>query len=75
MQTTFTGLLKQFNGLVENMPNPKTIEKELKAISTTAKISSELNYRQKDAITARVDHYLNGTYGKKDQEFKAHKQS
>ena len=75
METTFTGLLKEFNVLIDKMPSPKTIEKELKVISTTATISSELNYRQKDAVTARVDHYLNGTYGKKDQEFKAHKQS
>lgn len=74
-QTAFKALLSQFNELVSSTPSVASIKSELAQIRDDAAINPELNLRQKEAIIARVDNYINGTYGKKDQEFKAHKQS
>lgn len=65
MQTSFSGLLKEFNDLVDSSPSVKSIESQLKSISEAANLSHELNSNQKNAIIARVDNYLNGKYGKK----------
>lgn len=76
---TFTDLLSDFNRVIEEKDGKKppltAIEPILKDIKANATHNPTLNLRQKEAIIARVDNYLNGTYGKKDQEFKAHKQS
>lgn len=57
-------LLCQFNGLVENHPAPKEIQKELLQIKETAKNSGVLTFRQVDALVARVDNYLACRYGR-----------
>lgn len=59
----FTILLRAFNSLVAMMPPIDKIKQDLLAIKTSANNSNELNASQKDAITARVDNYLDGTYG------------
>jgi hypothetical protein len=60
----FTTLLRSFNSLVSGMPSVEKIKKELLRLKEQADKSVELNYRQKDAIIARCDNYINGTYGK-----------
>ncbi len=75
MTRDFPVFLKEFNSLVATTPTVASVKDKLLEIKEAAKISPELNLRQKEAIIARVDNYINGTYGKKDQEFKAHKQN
>lgn len=60
----FTLLLRVFNKLAEDMPPVEKIEPELLKIRQAAISSSELNSRQTDAVVARVDNYINGTYGR-----------
>lgn len=59
----FKVVLKKFNDLVENNPSVSSIKSELLSIREEAINNSELNYRQTEAITARVDNYINGDYG------------
>ncbi len=73
-KTAFQAFLSHFNELVKDNPSVASIKSELAQIREDAAINPELNLRQKEAIIARVDNYINGTYGKKDQEFKAYKQ-
>lgn len=62
-QDEFTLLLKAFNSIVNNLPPFEKVKKELLKIKEQANRSSELNYRQKDAIVIRCDNYVNGNYG------------
>ena len=59
----FSILLKGFNELAEGMPPIEKVKSGLLELKNAAKNSMELTYRQKDAIVARVDNYLAGTYG------------
>jgi hypothetical protein len=63
VESEFEILLRGFNETVKDMPPVKKVEKELLELRATAVISHELNFRQRDAITARVDNYINGEYG------------
>ena len=69
----FTIMLRAFNKMVESMPKAESIKNELLELKQSAESSAELNYRQKDAIVARVNNYLKGDYGntKKGIEFKS----
>ena len=59
----FTILLREFNALVKEKPPVEKIKKELLKIKAKAEKSAELNYRQKDAVIARCDNYINSEYG------------
>lgn len=56
-------LITRFNKLIENSPAPMSIQKELFQLSEDA-TSNLLNYRQTEAIQARVKNYLAARYGK-----------
>lgn len=71
----FSFMLKTFNDLIKDSPTAKSVEKDLTELKDVAVASAELNLRQKEAVMARCDSYMDGSYGKKDNEFKAHKQS
>lgn len=58
----FQLLLIEFNKYAMNDVPAKDCKKELLALKEKAN-HPDLNYRQKEAILERVDHYLNGTYG------------
>lgn len=60
----FEFLLKEFNDLVTGMPPKEKIKKELLELKARTNKSDELNLRQKEAIIARIDNYLNDNYGK-----------
>lgn len=59
----FQLMTKIFNKLIELNPSAESIKKELLDLKSEAEKSSELNIRQKDAIIAKCDNYLNGNYG------------
>lgn len=63
MKDQFQTLLDRFHKAIESNPEPTKIKKILEAIKEDAANSGELNIRQKDAIIARCENYLNGTYG------------
>lgn len=71
----FAFVCKEFTDLTKDNPPINKVQGDLQDMIDAAKNSAEMNYRQKEAIIARCENYLNGTYGKKDQDFKAHKQS
>lgn len=52
-----------FKTLIDSNPPPESIRTELEALIVAAGHSSELTYRQKDAIQARCENYLKGDYG------------
>ena len=58
----FQLLLIEFNKYAMNDVPVKDCKKELLALKEKAN-HPDLNYRQKEAILERVDHYINGTYG------------
>lgn len=68
-QSYFSKLLLEFNNLVANQPSVKLIKSELDAIFQKS-ANSELNYRQTDAIRARVVNYINGDYGNSRNQLK-----
>lgn len=63
VKSDFEIMLKAFNNMVADMPPVSKIKNDLLELRATAIISHELNVRQRDAITARVDNYINGEYG------------
>lgn len=69
----FTIMLKAVNKIVEN---PKSdivnVKDELLELKQAAIDSNELNNRQREAITARVDNYLNNDYGDQRKKNKDH---
>lgn len=68
-QSYFSKLLLEFNNLVADQPSVKSIKSELDAIFQKS-ANSELNYRQTDAIRARVINYMNGDYGNSRNQLK-----
>lgn len=68
----FQLLLIEFNKYAMNDVPIKDCKKEMLALKEKAN-HPELNYRQKEAIIERVNHYLNGTYGTPFNENNAHK--
>lgn len=68
----FTKMLREFNSLIVTTPAVEKVKNKLLDLKRRAELSVELNYRQKDAIIARCDNYINGTYGntKNGIEFK-----
>lgn len=68
-QSYFSKLLLEFNNLVADQPSVKSIKSELDAIFQKS-ANSELNYRQTDAIRARVVNYINGDYGNSRNQLK-----
>lgn len=56
-------LLKVFHDIIESEPPAEKVAEELKSLKELAKRSQELTARQIDAIVARCDNYMNGTYG------------
>lgn len=68
VQTEFQILLAAFNKLVATEPPVPKIKDELLEIKAAAIQSAELNSRQTEAVTARVDNYINGTYGKSQKK-------
>lgn len=59
----FSWMLLSFNNLIEDNPPIQKVKAPLKKLIDDAKINPELNYRQREAIIACCDNYLNGTYG------------
>lgn len=72
-QTEFQLMLKKFNRTVDNNPSVAEVKEMLTTLADLAKNSPHLNSRQKDAIVARCDNYINGTYGvnRKKEEYAA----
>lgn len=62
-KTDFELMLQKFNRTVENQPKVSEVKETILKLRELAINSKALNSRQTDAITARVDNYLNGTYG------------
>lgn len=60
----FDSFLREFNGLVDNTPTVGTIRSKLENLKERAQNEKTMTFRQTDAILARCDNYLNGTYGK-----------
>ena len=56
-------LLKMFHDIIKSDPPAEKVAEELKALKEMAIKSQELTARQIDAIVARCDNYMNGTYG------------
>lgn len=56
-------LIRKFNELVKEAPAVSKIKAELEVIKLEASTSILLNIRQREAIIARVNNYLAGTYG------------
>ena len=63
----FTELLKDFNLLVADNTPAKAIADKLNYIKTEASSSNIINSRQKEAIIARVNNYINNNWGKKSK--------
>lgn len=71
-KSVFQLLLIEFNKYAMNDVPAKDCKKELLALKEKSS-HHNLNYRQKEAILERVDHYLNGTYGTSFNENNAYK--
>lgn len=56
-------LLKMFHDIIQSDPPVQKVAEELKSLKDMAIKSHELTARQIDAIIARCDNYMNGTYG------------
>jgi len=63
VKSQFQLLLIKFNEMIENNPPVKDVKEKLQKLAEIARKSSELNYRQIEAITARCANYINGEYG------------
>jgi len=57
------GMIGIFKTLIKDSPKPEAIKADLLSLKEMAKISANLTMRQVEAIHARCDNYLNGTYG------------
>jgi hypothetical protein len=62
--TEFELMLRKFNRTVDNQPPVSEVKETLTKLRELSINSKALNSRQTDAIVARCDHYINGTYGK-----------
>lgn len=60
----FSYMMMDFNETVKEMPEISKVKDKLLNLKKDAINNIELNGRQRESITARVDNYLNGTYGK-----------
>ena len=60
---SFESLLAEFNKLVDKQPEIPTVKTKLEDIRKRAMFAS-LSGRQQEAIKARVDNYLSGSYGR-----------
>lgn len=71
VKSQFQLLLIKFNEMIDNNPPVKDVKEKLEKLAEIARKSSELNYRQTEAIIARCNNYINGEYGmgKKKQTF------
>ncbi len=59
----FSFMLIDFHETIKDAPAVSKIHYKLIELRQDAEINPELNLRQKEAIIARVDNYINGTYG------------
>jgi hypothetical protein len=59
----FVILLREFNVLIDKQPPLKEVKDSLLSIKERA-INANVTGRQREAITERVDNYINGTYGR-----------
>ena len=59
----FSYMLMDFHEMIADAPAMSKIEDKLLGLRKDAEINPELNLRQKEAIIARIDNYINGTYG------------
>lgn len=58
----FQKLLDKFHELIKNTPSPGKIKNQLTELKKEA-YNTFLTGAQRDAIAARCDNYINGTYG------------
>lgn len=59
----FDSMLKVFAKIIDGNPPAEKVTEKLNALKDACKNTNLLTYRQADAIFARCDNYLNGTYG------------
>ncbi len=59
---SFSILLKRFNKLVQSFPKVDDIKTDLESIKEDAIKAVDLTGRQREAVVARVNNYLDGTY-------------
>ncbi len=60
----FELMLRKFNRTVENSPSPASVKDTLTKLREYAVNTKSLTERQMSAITARVDNYMDCSYGK-----------
>lgn len=65
-KSEFAFVCKEFTDLTKDAPSISKVQGDLKDMIDAVKNSAEMNYRQKEAIIARCENYLSGTYGKKN---------
>ena len=59
----FSSMLKVFNSIIDGNPSTDKVRDKLNSLKESCANAGILTYRQSDAIIARCDNYLNGTYG------------
>lgn len=67
----FQKLLNSFHKIIEDSPKPEKVKEKLEALkmeTTTIFITGH----QRDAIHARCNNYLNGTYGSTSKQVSQH---
>lgn len=64
LSITFSAMLKTFHTIIAGEPAAEKVKAKLTSLKQEASINNELNIRQKEAVIARCDNYINGDYGK-----------
>ncbi len=59
----FECIIENFNKITANQPSVNKIKDKLIEIKSFAANASALTDRQKEAVIARINNYLNGSYG------------
>lgn len=67
----FQKLLNNFHAIVEDNPKPEKVKEKLEALKLDA-TAAFITGHQRDAIHARCNNYINGTYGSWAKEHKVH---
>ncbi len=60
----------EFSKIIDNDPTPAKVKDKLSELKTRVQSKNTLTGRQTESLSARIDNYMAGTYGKNNNEAK-----